>query len=242
MRVARALSLSLALGFGLWCEDVQAFSAADQFAAPVAQGGGAGRYFTGSYVDGYACSVCHSGGTPPAFRVTGLPNGYMPGATYEIEVSWDKPNVHHALNFELIGKDGNLPGQVALLDPTLVDARGRCTGLINGKIPAFERTAGTRKVLGIEPCEGVSSVRFRFTPANVPELAFSLSGITSNRLGNVEGDGVTTIRKVLRRAGEPAQTGDCSLVQGAPRASSSGLMLALLACFAGLFARRSRAR
>jgi hypothetical protein len=244
MRGAHALPFAFVLGLAAWSQEAQAFSAADQFALPTSGGGGGGRFFTASYQDGYACSVCHSGGVPPVLRVSGLPvDGYQPGATYEIDVTWDKPNAHHGLNLELLGKDGNLPGQIALVDAALLDARGRCK---DGKSPAFERTVGTRKVLGVEPCEGPSSLRFRFTPANVPELAFSASAIISDRQGTVTGDGVTTLRKVLRRVGEPAKTGDCSLGQSARGSLRSTLLVLVLvlvlAAAARLVLRRRRAR
>ena len=48
----------------------------------VEQGGGGGRFFTGSMVDNYTCEVCHRGAEaePEGFEVTGWPEAtYTPG-------------------------------------------------------------------------------------------------------------------------------------------------------------------
>ena len=58
------------------------------FGAPQ-DGGGGGRFFTGSPAEGYGCSVCHTGPKARALKLEGLPEeGYVPGATYEITVGW----------------------------------------------------------------------------------------------------------------------------------------------------------
>jgi len=235
--MTRVLTQAIACGFALFAGATvaQAFSDPDQFQVAAAAGGGGGRYFTASLVDGYGCNVCHRGGEAPKVNVIGLPTGgYQPGQTYEIELSWDlPPSLSHALQLEVLGRDGRVPGQVVLLDPATVDARGRCGGTATGKVAAYERVTGTRKVLGVEDCSA-QSLRFRFTPSDVPDLAFSASVITSDKSASVENDGVTTVRKVLRRVGEPAQTGDCSLSAGRPSGTGSlwlltGLLVALAA-------------
>src|SRR5690348_3551226 len=68
---------------------VQAFSDPSSFSKAANEGGGGGRYFSGSPLDGYTCSVCHRGGTAPEVNVSGVPlNGYTPGMAYEIKVDW----------------------------------------------------------------------------------------------------------------------------------------------------------
>jgi hypothetical protein len=236
-------TLLLVIGFVLlaWPERGHAFSDPDQFAGAPLQGGGGGRYFTASFADGYGCNVCHRGGIEPKVQVSGLPvNGYQPGFTYDIEVTWQPVANHpHALQLELLGRDGRVPGQVTLLDQAAVDARGRCGGLATGKVAAYERVVGTRKVLGVEACEA-QSLRFRFTPTNVPDLGFSASIITSDKTASVEGDGVTTLRRVLRRVGEPAKSGDCTLVPGA--LGTAWPFIALVVLGLGLVLRVQRRR
>ncbi len=237
---ARFLLLALMFLFASTPALCHAFSGIQMFAEPVSLGGGGGRYFTASYFDGYGCNVCHGGGVAPQVQVNGLPVNYQPGVTYDIEVSWDKPASLTALNLELVDRAGRVPGQVVLPDPMTVDARGRCGGRPDGKVPAFQQQVGTRKVLGVEVCTGLQSLRFRFTPSDVPELAFSASFVRSNSKGDVLMDGVATVRKVIRRVGEPARTGDCALAAGRASSPRPLLALAVLALLAFKRSRRSR--
>lgn len=219
----------------------QAFSGGETFGKPPEMGGGGGRYFTASIFDGYGCSVCHRGGTPPNVQINGLPvNGYQPGTTYNIELTWTNPAIPVGLQLEIVGRDGRVPGQVVLPDEASTDVRDRCGGIPTGKVASYEIPVGTRKVLGVEPCRA-QSLHFRFTPANVADLAFSMSAVTSNNQADLEGDGVTTVRKVLRRVGEPAKTGDCAIAPalGARTGWASGV-LALSAAL--VFLRRALRR
>jgi hypothetical protein len=63
-----------------------------------ANGGGGGRWFTGSPAEGYGCSVCHTGapGQPTyPFYVEGLPaNGYVAGTAYDIRLAWPEFGAH----------------------------------------------------------------------------------------------------------------------------------------------------
>ena len=206
----------------------RAFSDPAQFALPAAAGGGGGRYFTASPMDGYGCNVCHRGGPEPKLNITGLPTtGYVPGQTYEIQLTWENPSVSHGIQLELVGRDGRVPGQVTLVEPAALDARAHCGGVPTGKVASYERVVGARKIIGVEACKA-QSLRFRFTPANVSDLAFSLSAITSDTMASVEGDGVTNMRKILRRQGESVTTGDCSAsAQGGSSWSALGLLAAL---------------
>ena len=68
----------------------QAYETLERFMDPPREAGGGGRLFTGVPRDGYNCRLCHRG-QPNFFglRVEGLPEqGYVPGQTYEITVSW----------------------------------------------------------------------------------------------------------------------------------------------------------
>src|SRR5207244_2345573 len=51
----------------------RAFSDVEGFGKPVEQGGGGGRWFTGSATDGFTCGVCHRGGHSPDLNIFGLP-------------------------------------------------------------------------------------------------------------------------------------------------------------------------
>jgi hypothetical protein len=240
---SRASTLALAalfIALCAWPQRSHAFSNPEQFANATELGGGGGRFFTASPADGYGCNVCHRGGAAPVVQVSGLPiDGYQPGVPYTIEISWTNPKLSHALQLELLGQDGSVPGQVVLLDQTMPDARAHCGGIVTNELAAYERVVGTRKILGVKDCSA-EVLRFRFTPANVPELAFSASVVTSNKSASVEGDGIINLHRVLRRVGEPAKTGDCSLALGS--AQSSAWSAALLLLLLGLAMRRRVAR
>jgi hypothetical protein len=70
----------------------RAFSTPDAYIELASQGGGGGRWFTGSPADGFGCNVCHTN-TPqgPDFPlyVAGLPtSGYALASQQEIVLSW----------------------------------------------------------------------------------------------------------------------------------------------------------
>jgi hypothetical protein len=74
------------------CAVARAFSEPLSYFDDPANGGGGGRWFTGSPAEGYGCSVCHTG-TPTqptwAFQVEGLPSaGYVPGSVYDLRLTW----------------------------------------------------------------------------------------------------------------------------------------------------------
>ena len=59
-------------------------------------GGGGGRFFTGSPAEGYGCKVCHSGSGTEPLHLEGLPtDGYVPGATYNIRLTWPELAKRH---------------------------------------------------------------------------------------------------------------------------------------------------
>jgi hypothetical protein len=68
----------------------RAFTEPRSYADDPANGGGGGRWFTGSPAEGHACSVCHSGPPSETLKVEGLPeDGYVPGAVYDLRLSWE---------------------------------------------------------------------------------------------------------------------------------------------------------
>jgi len=67
----------------------RAFSEPRSYVDDPGEGGGGGRWFTGSPADGYGCSVCHGGRAPVPLYVDGLPPaGYVPGMAYDVRLSW----------------------------------------------------------------------------------------------------------------------------------------------------------
>jgi hypothetical protein len=221
---------------------VRAFSDIERFPRSVQEGGGGGRLFTGSPADGYACSVCHLGGEEPSVIVYGLPiDGYVPGQTYDVEVAWNNVAGSHALHLEIVDEATKRgAGRVSLIDPATIDARGRCGSLPNEKPADYILEGEGRQIIGSQGC-GASSVRFRFTAPNVPEIVFAGSVVRAGEpQASPEGDGVQNLNRVLRRAGEPNQAAStCALT--AARRSGAGLWCGVLLMLA-LALRLPRAR
>jgi hypothetical protein len=72
-----------------WPHAVYAFTEPRTYFDAAPNGGGGGRFFTGSPAEGYGCSACHTGGAAEALQVEGLPSdGYVPGMTYDLRLSW----------------------------------------------------------------------------------------------------------------------------------------------------------
>ena len=220
----------------------RAFSDLERYSMPSMEGGGGGRFFTGSPIDGYACGVCHQGGQEPNVIVYGLPiEGYVPGQTYDVEIAWDNPQLYHSLHLEFIDPVGRGPaGGLALLGKTLADAASRCGLKPDEEVAEFFYTGDGRQILGVEAC-GAAHLRFRFTAPDLPEVVFAGSVVRSNSSVSPDGDGVHNLNRVLRRVGEPNQaTSKCSF--GAADARDGGLAWGLLGLLAALLARRARRR
>jgi hypothetical protein len=68
-----------------------AFSSPEAFSDDADNGGGGGRWFSGSPAEGFGCSTCHvQAATQRDFPLTviGLPPAYLPGGQYEITLTW----------------------------------------------------------------------------------------------------------------------------------------------------------
>lgn len=90
LRLHRWIGL-LAIGLSVWTQAgvAHAFTDPLHFAKPAKDGGGEGRWFTGSPADGHSCNVCHTGGVAETLIVQGLPpKGYVPNEEYEIRIAW----------------------------------------------------------------------------------------------------------------------------------------------------------
>ena len=215
----------------------QAYSEKNKYDRTVGLGGGGGRYFTGSPVDGYACSVCHQGAPEPKVSVIGLPEqGYEPGRLYEIEVAWDNSNpmFRQALHLEFVGRDGKAAGKVVLIDP---DARQVCGAMENRAADYQIDTPSGRKIIGVEPC-GAGHVRFRFAPPETDDVAFAMSLVVSDRGGSADGDGVYNHQQVLRRIGVKGPAQGCAVQP--TNATASAALAGLLSLLGLVLATRRR--
>ena len=128
-----------------------AFSDPELFSAPAEQGGGGGRQFTGSRLDGFTCSVCHSGGAEPDVVIEGLPVSLASDETYRVVIRFAKPETSYALQLEVLHESG---ASLALqLPPSdTVTSVGRCDGESTGDVAAYRRDLGDRVILGTQDC------------------------------------------------------------------------------------------
>jgi hypothetical protein len=220
---------ALALGF---CCSVPAHAAAfsdyELFPLDPLLGGGGGRFFTGSPVDGLGCSVCHRGAPEPQVLFRGLPAGeYVPGAAYDVEVSWTNAHLPHALALEFVNALGQAAGQLAPLD-----ASARCSGELSGEPAVHLTQAAGRTILMLDDC-GAANLRFRFTAPADPQLVFAASVVRSDASETPEGDGVVELRQLLVRQGTTGGTSTSTCSAGRPpdkpRALASLPWLAALA-------------
>lgn len=200
-----------------------AFSDREMFADPVEQGGAAGRYFTGSRAEGYACSVCHQGGTPPRFEIDPLPAQLAAGQRYTLVVHWPDPTSPQALTVELATANGSHP-QVTIPTGTAIPATSRCEGMSNGTPAVYSVDIGTRRVIGVEDC-GASRVEVSFVATGDP-IEVSVAGVRSNEDGSPNGDGVFEQRFKLDRL---PQASACTTV-GHPGGAIIPLLALLLVC------------
>ncbi len=226
----------------LHCAETRAYSDPERFAAAESEGGGGGRYFTGSPADGYDCAVCHQGGVAPTVNVRGLPeDGYVPDKTYDLRLTWSNGKATHALQLEVMDRDGDHGGELELQDEDDIAASGRCDSDAEQEPAGYALPAGeVRQVLGVRAC-GSSSLRFRFTPADVPYVVFAGAMVRSDSSASPDGDGVISLSRVLRRAGDtdPPVVGSCAVVCARSRSRSLPLF-ALLGAFSWLFLARQR--
>jgi len=219
----------------------RAFSDPAVFAQPAFEGGGGGRYFTGSPRDGLSCSVCHSGAEAPHVEILGLPRVLVAGQTRDVLIRWPAAAGSHALQLELMSRDGANAG-LELLEPDVLPAASHCDERLDAEPAAFAVDVGERRVLGVSDC-GASELRFRFTTPDVQELFFSIGVVRSDGSGTSAGDGVFEWRK--RIGVDPIETeltAGCSALGPTRGGPLGGLALALVLCLLSWRMWRARCR
>ena len=188
-----------------------AFSDPALFGQPVAAGGGGGRYFTGSKVDGYGCSVCHHGGKPPRLVLEGVPDTLVTGTRYTLTVRWDHPEIPQAVQLELTTPSGAHPS-VEVTPEAMLPAESRCEQLPAGTPAVYTFDVGARRIVGVEDC-GASMVAVSFV-ATGEELGLALGAVRSDGSGTADGDGVVEQRLTLGQHLSASGGGGCSASTG----------------------------
>ncbi|MDH5491165.1 MAG: hypothetical protein OEY14_04370 [Myxococcales bacterium] len=255
-RLGLLFGLLLALSLLLQARAARAYDGIASFGAPAIEGGGGGRYFTGSIRDGHACGVCHlepGARAPlegPEIRVAGLPSaGYLPGRTYELDVYWTPgAGVGAAASLELLSSwTAESVGSMSLPPPAELSAGEFCAG--RPATSLFEAEP-TRTLAILELCT-VSRMRLRWTAPTAPSgpVWLSVAVVHADGDGLPGGDAVSERRLFVPVANSPVESSSvqlgCSLVRGAPLAHAAAppwpeLPLAGLGLLAGLLAWRRR--
>jgi len=187
---------------------VHAYSDASGFASkPLDDGGGGGRWFTGSPADGYTCAVCHSGASGPTLSVQGLPiDGYIPGAMYEVIVDWPDTLSRAGVSAEITDERGLGAGTIHLPEGATMDVREECAaefgqGILatqRNDVPVADPQLPSRAVLNVAAC-GAQRMRFLWVAPNPPMGTLWLSGaiVDSDGMADVNGDGVTNFARPI---------------------------------------------
>jgi hypothetical protein len=205
---------------------VHAYSDPALFSEPATQGGGEGRFFTGSPVDGYTCAVCHRGAATPSLSLYGLPEVLDPGTTYQVTLRWTQPEISHALQLELLTERGQTP-VVSLTPEPMLTRLSRCESAPDGEVAAYAFDLPGRRVLGVRDC-GAGELSFSFVAPDSARVYLTASLVRSDSMGTAEGDGVLDLKRTLHRRGaQPDAGGGCALA-GPSSASSGGGLAALL--------------
>lgn len=165
-----------------------AFSTPSSFAQPASEGGGGGRYFTGSPLDGFTCEVCHGGAQAPELEVPGLPERYEPGATYTLELAW--PDDVLGLVGEWVDSDGAGVGALAIPPDAIVRDLERCAGGLRAVRTAVVDRPVARTIFAVPAC-GAHGARVQWTaPAtDVGTVDVHIAAVVGDGGGDLEEDG-----------------------------------------------------
>jgi hypothetical protein len=172
---------------------IRDYSDPARFAEPSVDGGGGGRAFTASRLDGHGCDVCHSGGAAPRFEVTGWRDDLEAGVRHDLAIRWVDVDAPHALDVELLDANG-LPIPIELPVGEAIPAAMRCDADPDGD-PAAVRLElpGGRDVVAVSDC-GARELVLSFVADVDGPYSLTLSGVRSNSDGTYDGDGVGTLR------------------------------------------------
>jgi hypothetical protein len=231
--------LPIAIGVALVCATlharVRAYADPNLYADSVMNGGGGGRWFTGSSADGYGCDVCHTGRAGPDLAISGLPiGGFIPGAHYEVAVGWPL-GAQLALVAEFTDEQKQGAGTITARDADALELYERCSIEEGEGAPPFALydAEGGRKLFTIIDC-GAQSTRFRWTApiaVNGP-VWFNLGFVAADEDASPAGDGVTLVETSLQAVGatmEPRVVAQgCDAIAAGARGRAGWWMLGVL--------------
>ena len=204
-----------------------AYSSPSSYAQPVIpEGGGGGRWFTGSAADGFDCNVCHAGGRAIDLDITGLPvEGWTPGTTYELRIAWAEPEAHVSLLAELTRGNGDGLGQLELAPEDELLPAERCSG--GPRAAKLHPIDHDRTIASFDDC-GATLMRMTWTaPAHPEDDAWLyVAGVNADASDDPTGDGVMVERILL--PGPTNETPQGCATTNTPRVFAGLALLGLL--------------
>ena len=192
-----------------------AYSSPSLFATPTHEGGGGGRYYTGSRTDGLSCDTCHGGGEPLELELAGLPQGgWAPGETYTIDLAWSPTIDRAGVLLEFSDDAGIAVGQLTLPPDDVLTPPELCTS----GLPAAHDIAveGERRVIAVGSC-GAHRLRVQWRAPDEPieTVWLHVAGVRGDGSGDANGDGAQLLEHRLTRVG-PDLDG-CTVASTSPR-------------------------
>lgn len=186
-----------------WPATARGYSSPGLYAgAPEREGGGGGRYFTGSRRDGFACDVCHVGGAGPTLTLDGLPVGaYAPGAVYTFDLRVDPGHPGRvALTSEIVDADGIGLGRLSLAPKDLLTDEERCAG--GGHGGALFDTEDGRQIAALQDCTA-TRLRYQWTApeAGGGAVFVHVAAVAADGEGTPADDGVTVLVREVAELG-----------------------------------------
>jgi len=220
--------------------EAAAFSEYEEFERSAVEGGGGGRYFTGSFNDGFSCNVCHRDAPPPTDgELTGLPlDGYVAGETYALEL--ELPDGASGAALEVTDELGNGMGTLELVGgPQPADLCLPVDGAPAEPAAHLNDLPQSRRVATVDGC-GASRLRVTWTaPASPAGPMWLHAGVVaSDGSGDPTGDGVLTYSQVIAPLGDRAERTRVGTGCATSPPSSTGLLASFF--FFGLLLVRAR--
>lgn len=217
------------------------------------QGGGGGRYFTGSVLDGYTCSVCHRAPEEPStamllpledFEIEGWPEeGYDPGgADIELEVTLPD-GATGAAALEVVTEAGAGAGTLALIAPQLPADECPDADMMPVNAVRIFDVPQSRQVAVSEACGIDRRLRARWTPPpeNIGPVWLNVAAVaTADANGASTDDTVFTFALLTPPAGEAVVPGDARTECSVRPGRSGAAWLIPLVALGWLTARRRR--
>ncbi len=229
----------LALALLLAPARASAYSEVDRFEQSVAEGGSAGRYFTGSLAERYTCAACHVGGEADVTVEGFLEDGTPPLSRTDLRVRLPE-GAFGAIAIEV---ESEAEFFVTVPSDDLLEPNEQCSQGTGDRVPAAHRVEG-RRLIVMDAC-GATDLRVGILAPEVLDVPayVHIVAVTSDRSTTPTGD--ATFERSVRLAPPGTPPGYRSTIDGGCAVGgrrSSAALTALMGCTAAIAARSARRR